>query len=184
MAVVIHHLQCIHLWRPFLRISAGCLLVSSDGILEWPHNQENNFGWERTPSVLQTSEVLPAFRFATYFGQEGLYSTAKHLGHVLQANATWGYMRACVYVFVCIRSWLVPFDKDEHRPSIIMPSATYWALARYLRSIYAMNCRSGGCHYYCDRQNLSMGFKTVEGGLSAPGHPHWCVSFDVCLGIF
>lgn len=27
--------------------------------------------------------------------------------------------------------------------------------------------------YYCDRQNISNGFKTMEGGLSLAGHPHW-----------
>ncbi len=33
--------------------------------------------------------------------------------------------------------------------------------------------RSGGCKYYCDRQNIRHGFTTMEGGLSRPGHPHW-----------
>jgi len=44
---------------------------------------------------------------------------------------------------------------------------------RGLRRARARLRRSGGCKYYCDRQNLSLGFKTVEGGLSRPGHPHW-----------
>ncbi|EKX43553.1 hypothetical protein GUITHDRAFT_110359 [Guillardia theta CCMP2712] len=33
--------------------------------------------------------------------------------------------------------------------------------------------RSGGCKYYCDRQNLSNGFMSTEGSFSRAGHPHW-----------
>mmetsp|Transcript_10221 Transcript_10221/g.21823 ORF Transcript_10221/g.21823 Transcript_10221/m.21823 type:complete len:85 (-) Transcript_10221:30-284(-) len=29
------------------------------------------------------------------------------------------------------------------------------------------------CKYYCDRQAFAVGAKTIEGGLSKPGHPHW-----------
>jgi hypothetical protein len=36
-----------------------------------------------------------------------------------------------------------------------------------------LHFRSGGCQFYCDRQNISNGFKTMEGGLSLAGHPHW-----------
>ena len=55
------------------------------------------------------------------------------------------------------------------------PGEQFWIGKHHEHGAYDSAAGRGvvRCKYYCDRQGFSVGAKTIEGGLSRPGHPHW-----------